>query len=49
MVRYLTENNYANTPPLLGEISWVANDGSSYTAIIAQQFAYNQGDAWQRT
>ena len=49
MVRYLTENNYLNTPPLLGEISRVANDGSAHTMIVAQKFVHNQGDAWQWT
>ncbi len=49
MVRYLTENNYANTPPLLGEIDRIASDGSEHTMIVAQKFVHNQGDAWQWT
>jgi maltose alpha-D-glucosyltransferase/alpha-amylase len=49
MVRFLTENGYANTPPLLGEISRVAADGSSHTMMVAQRFVHNQGDAWQWT
>jgi maltose alpha-D-glucosyltransferase/alpha-amylase len=49
MVRYLTEHNYANTPPLLGEITRVANDGSEHSMIVAQSFVRNQGDAWQYT
>jgi maltose alpha-D-glucosyltransferase/alpha-amylase len=49
MIRYLTENGYANTPPMLGEISRIANDGSAHTMIVAQRFVHNQGDAWQWT
>ncbi len=49
MVRYLTEHGYANTPPLLGEITRTAADGSSHTMIVAQRFVHNQGDAWQWT
>jgi maltose alpha-D-glucosyltransferase/alpha-amylase len=49
MVRYLTEQHYANTPPLLGEITRVANDGSEHSMIVAQTFVRNQGDAWQYT
>ncbi len=49
MVRFLTEHGYANTPPLLGEISRVAADGSSHTMMVAQRFVHNQGDAWQWT
>jgi maltose alpha-D-glucosyltransferase/alpha-amylase len=49
MIRYLTEQGYANTPPLLGEISRNANDGTGHTMIVAQRFVHNQGDAWQWT
>jgi maltose alpha-D-glucosyltransferase/alpha-amylase len=49
MVRYLTENGYANTPPLLGEINRITADGNNYTMIVAQRFVHNQGDAWQWT
>jgi maltose alpha-D-glucosyltransferase/alpha-amylase len=49
MLRHLTENGYANTPPMLGEISRVANDGTAHTMIVAQRFVHNQGDAWQWT
>jgi maltose alpha-D-glucosyltransferase / alpha-amylase len=49
MIRHLTENGYANTPPLLGEISRIATDGSSHTMMVAQRFVHNQGDAWQWT
>ena len=49
MSRHLTEQGYANTPPLLGEITRFVNDGISYTMIVVQGFARNQGDAWQWT
>jgi maltose alpha-D-glucosyltransferase/alpha-amylase len=49
MVRHLTEQGYANTPPLLGEISRVGKDGRGHSMIVAQQFVQNQGDAWQYT
>ncbi len=49
MVRYLTEQGYTNTPPLLGEITRVTANGDSHTMIVAQRFVHNQGDAWQWT
>jgi maltose alpha-D-glucosyltransferase/alpha-amylase len=49
MVRYLTAHGYANTPPLLGEITRIANDGAEHAMIVAQTFVHNQGDAWQYT
>jgi len=49
MVRYLTERRFANTPPLLGEITRAGADGRSHTMIVAQRFVHNQGDAWQWT
>ena len=49
MVRHLTENGYANTPPLLGEIAMFNTDGTGHSMIIAQKFVQNQGDAWQYT
>ena len=49
MVRYLTEQGYANTPPLLGEVSRIGSDGASRAMIVAQKFVRNQGDAWQWT
>jgi maltose alpha-D-glucosyltransferase/alpha-amylase len=49
MVRYLTEHGYANTPPLLGEISRVSEEAGSYSMVIAQEFIANQGDGWQYT
>jgi maltose alpha-D-glucosyltransferase/alpha-amylase len=49
MVRYLTENGYANTPPLLGEITRVDSNGNEHAMIVAQAFIHNQGDAWEYT
>ncbi len=49
MERFLTENGYANTPPLLGEVAMVGDDGSGHSMIVAQEFVQNQGDAWQYT
>jgi maltose alpha-D-glucosyltransferase/alpha-amylase len=49
MVRYLTEQGYANTPPLLGEISRVSDDGAAQSMIVVQKFVANQGDAWEYT
>jgi len=45
--RFLTEvANYANTPPLLGSIEYVAPDGTPTAIGILQRFLRNQGDAW---
>jgi maltose alpha-D-glucosyltransferase/alpha-amylase len=49
MVRYLTENAYPNTPPLLGEVQNIRSDGSSYSMYVVQKFIPNQGDAWTYT
>ncbi len=49
MVRHLTEQGYANTPPLLGEVAISGAGGSGHSMITAQQFVQNQGDAWQYT
>jgi len=49
MVKYLTKNQYAHTPPLLGEAQHVGENGSSYTMYVAQKFIENQGDAWKYT
>jgi maltose alpha-D-glucosyltransferase / alpha-amylase len=46
MSRYLSESGFANVAPLLGEIGRVAPNGDSFTLGIAQQFIFNQGDAW---
>jgi maltose alpha-D-glucosyltransferase/alpha-amylase len=49
MGRYLTENGFANTPALLGEVVRVEPDGTRHTLAIAQAFVRNQGDAWTWT
>jgi maltose alpha-D-glucosyltransferase/alpha-amylase len=49
MVRYLTEQGYANTPPLLGEIYRDIPGGEPQSMIVAQKFVANQGDAWEYT
>ena len=46
MSRYLTEAGYANTPPLLGEVVRVSDDGTPHTLMLMQGFVRNQGDAW---
>ncbi|MFC7513822.1 maltose alpha-D-glucosyltransferase [Herbaspirillum sp. GCM10030257] len=47
MGRYLTSLGYANAPPMLGEVTRIATDGTPYTMIMLQRFIHNQGDAWQ--
>jgi maltose alpha-D-glucosyltransferase/alpha-amylase len=49
MGRYLTENGFASTPALLGEVVRVDPDGTSHALAIAQAFVRNQGDAWTWT
>ncbi len=49
MVRYLTESRYAHTPPLLGEVEKISQDGSAFSMYIMQKFIPNNGDAWQYT
>jgi len=49
MGRYLTERGYANTPPMLGEVTRVSADGTPHALILVQRFIHNQGDAWQWT
>ncbi|WP_349371051.1 maltose alpha-D-glucosyltransferase [Salinarimonas sp.] len=49
MSRYLTENGFANSPPLLGEVVHVARDGTPTTLALVQGFVLNQGDGWQWT
>jgi maltose alpha-D-glucosyltransferase/alpha-amylase len=46
MSRHLTEAGYANTPPLLGEVVRVSDDGTPHTLMLVQGFVRNQGDAW---
>jgi maltose alpha-D-glucosyltransferase/alpha-amylase len=49
MGRYLTQISYANSPPMLGEVTRFGADGTPHTLIILQRFLHNQGDAWQYT
>ena len=49
MGRYLTEQGFANTPPLLGEVVRIDADGTRHALAIAQGFIRNQGDAWTWT
>ncbi len=46
MGRYLTEQGFANTAPLLGEVARFDGDGTRHVLGIAQGFIRNQGDAW---
>ncbi|MBV9117440.1 MAG: putative maltokinase, partial [Acetobacteraceae bacterium] len=46
MGRYLTEQGFAHTPALLGEMVRVGADGTRHTLAVAQGFIRNQGDAW---
>ncbi len=46
MGRYLTEQGFAHTPALLGEMVRVSADGTRHTLAVAQAFIRNQGDAW---
>jgi maltose alpha-D-glucosyltransferase/alpha-amylase len=49
MGRYLTEQGFANTPALLGEVVRIEADGTRHALVIAQCFIRNQGDAWTWT
>ena len=49
ITRLLTERGFANTSPLLGEVSRVTDDGTPHLLIVLQKFVHNQGDAWQWT
>jgi maltose alpha-D-glucosyltransferase/alpha-amylase len=49
MGRFLTENGFANTPALFGEVVRVDPDGTRHALAIAQAFVRNQGDAWTWT
>ncbi len=46
MSQYLTACGYANTPPLLGSIWRMMNDGRRYALTVVQGFVTNQGDGW---
>ena len=47
--RYLTRRGFANTPPLLGEVTRVEANGTPNTLVLVQGFVRNQGDGWQWT
>jgi maltose alpha-D-glucosyltransferase/alpha-amylase len=47
--RYLTARGFANTPPMLGEITRIDADGTPNTLCLVQGFVRNQGDGWQWT
>src|SRR6202012_3717581 len=49
MSRYLTEQGFASTPALLGEVVRVDPDGTRHALVVAQAFVRNQGDAWNWT
>jgi maltose alpha-D-glucosyltransferase / alpha-amylase len=49
MGRHLTDQGFANTPALLGEVVRVDPDGVRHALVIAQAFVRNQGDAWTWT
>ncbi|HEY1412791.1 MAG TPA: putative maltokinase, partial [Rhodopila sp.] len=49
MSRHLTEQGFAATPALLGEVVRVDSDGTRHALVIAQAFVRNQGDAWTWT
>ncbi len=46
MGRHLTEQGFAHSAPLLGEVVRVGADGARASLAIAQGFVRNQGDAW---
>jgi maltose alpha-D-glucosyltransferase/alpha-amylase len=46
MGRYLTEQGFANSPPLLGDVVREAPDGTPCTIAVAVGFVRHQGDAW---
>ena len=49
MGRYLTEQGFANTPQLLGDVVRIEKHGVQSTLAIALGFVRNQGDAWSWT
>ncbi len=46
MTRYLTEQGFANSAPLFGELVRVDADGTPNTFGLVQGFVRNQGDGW---
>ncbi|MEG3191202.1 maltose alpha-D-glucosyltransferase [Lysobacter sp. D1-1-M9] len=49
MGRRLTQLNFPNIAPLLGEVVRVDSDGVPATLMVLQGFLQNQGDAWRWT
>ena len=49
IARYLTEQGFAHTPALLGEVVRIDPKGVRHVLAIAQAFVRNQGDAWTWT
>jgi maltose alpha-D-glucosyltransferase/alpha-amylase len=49
MTRFLTEQGFANTAALLGEVVRIDPDGTPNTLMLVQNFVRNQGDAWTWT
>ncbi|KAA0683325.1 maltose alpha-D-glucosyltransferase [Roseomonas genomospecies 6] len=48
--RFLTEvAGFQNTPPLLGSVEHVAEDGTPTALFVLQGFVRNQGDGWSST
>jgi maltose alpha-D-glucosyltransferase / alpha-amylase len=46
MSRYLTQQGFAHSPPLLGEMVHITGRGERFSLAVAQGFVRNQGDAW---
>ncbi|TVQ34739.1 MAG: maltose alpha-D-glucosyltransferase [Geminicoccaceae bacterium] len=45
--RFLTDvGGFANTPPLLGSLTWVDGEGEATVVAAAFGFVLNQGDGW---
>ncbi|MBI1206918.1 MAG: maltose alpha-D-glucosyltransferase [Azospirillum sp.] len=48
--RFLTDRaGYLNTPPTLGSLEYVGNDGCRIALAVVQGFVRNQGDGWTYT
>ncbi len=46
MTRFLTEQGYEHTAPLLGEVARTDGEGRRSTLVVVQGAIRNQGDAW---
>jgi maltose alpha-D-glucosyltransferase/alpha-amylase len=49
LCRYLTEQGFSNTEPLLGRMLRVAPDATPHTLAVLQGFIRHQGDGWTWT